>query len=517
MLSMPHRRIVYRSLAFWSIEWFALHVTSRWTKSKLNKVRFPIPEFHRELWRVTLEGEDMVIICPRNFAKSTVVSKILSLWLLVFELEPSILLISNKGLGEDIIGDIRRELEENKLIRYLWGQLVPVENKHDNKIEKWRQSQLQLLNGCEIKTLSKGQSIRGQRPTLILVDDPEENKDVKNPVKANEFSNWVFTSLYNALDEGGRMIVLGTIIGGNCFINRLKAESQERNFRVIEYPALLNFDETKIRLGELNGKPYYFFDSGIGQPLWPFRWSIEKLERMYNKIRHDAFMQEYMHVPLILNGSPVFDKKYTFKVLSPISEIERFEIFKSLTYQDEQGKEKKYNAYIGLDLADGGVDGDYNVIVIRNDKMELLAQLRIKIAQDILVEMLDKLIPYFDDVFIVPENNHGLVFINCAKQKDWFFKIYRKRTFDKITAKESEEIGFNTNVKTKPYIINELDQVLRLGNFEVSQVSKDEIQHYYYDEKGSANAIYPWHDDTVIAEAMCIQAVKHGVLAPLFS
>lgn len=518
------RRLYYRSLCFWDIEYFATRITPRWTAGKKSGVRYPVPPFHKELWSVCMEGDDVVVVVPRGFSKTSAVTKVLSLWFLLFQLEPSILVVSSQGLGEVIIGEIRKELEENKLIRFIWGQLVPVENKHTSKLEKWRQKELQLLNGTEIKTASKGQAIRGQRPTLIIIDDPEENKDVKNPIIAAEYFNWVFTTLHNALDESGRMLVLGTIISANCFINTLKQQAKERSFRVLEYPAILNFDETKIRKGQLNGDSHYFFDEGIGIPLFPGKWSIPKLEIKYNKIGHKAFMQEFMHIPLILNGSPVFDENYTYTIMKPIDTIKGFDIFRPLTWEtfNEAGEKildaegnpvlGRHVALVGIDFADGGADGDYSVITIRNEKFELLAQYRGKIAQDILAKMLDEILVYFDDAFIVPENNKGLVFINEAKQYEWFTKIYRQVVMDQVTNKQSEKVGFNTNAKTKPLIINEFDQLLRLGGWEVSSVEYEEILHYYHDEKGAMNAMSPWHDDTVISDALCVQAVNHGVI-----
>ena len=53
----------------------------------------------------------------------------------------------------------------------------------------------------ELKTITKNEPVRGRRPTLVLVDDPEENKDVKNPAVAQEFYNWVFTSVYPTISQ----------------------------------------------------------------------------------------------------------------------------------------------------------------------------------------------------------------------------------------------------------------------------------------------------------------------------
>lgn len=474
-----------------------------------------MPQFHKDLWKVSIEGGDIVIVCPRGFSKTTAISKILALWLLLFELEQSIIIISSKGLGENIIGDIRRELEENAMITNLWGQLVPIDTKQSDESKKWRQNELQLLSGVEVKTLTKGQAVRGQRPTLVILDDPEENKDVKNPVIAEEFFNWVFTSLYGALDDGGRMIVLGTIISASCFVNRLKSQALARSFMVFEFPAILGFD-WKI-WGETKD---WKKATAEAKSLWPQRWTLEKLKEKYEKLTEKPFMQEFMNIPYVVNGTPVFlQPKLT--VVEPVEIKGNWKIYKQLTetYVDAEGKtqiKKLYNGFVGIDVANGSQSGDYSVIKIRDEQMNLLAQYRGKVAQDILASELHAMIDYFNDVFIVPENNIALAFLNECKSYDWFTKIYRKTTFDTVLQKETEIIGWNTNVKTKILFITEYGKVLREG-LEVSEETHEEILHYYYDEKGGMNAISPYHDDTIIADALSIQAIKCGLRAPLLS
>lgn len=72
-------------------------------------------------------------------------------------------------------------------------------------------------------------------PTKLKVDDPQENKDVKDPKITDEFIDWFFTSVYNTLDPDSRCIVIGTVISENCFVNVL--EQQDRGFKTIKYPA----------------------------------------------------------------------------------------------------------------------------------------------------------------------------------------------------------------------------------------------------------------------------------------
>ena len=56
----------------------------------------------------------------------------------------------------------------------------------------------------------------------MIIDDPEENKDVKNKRIVEEFRDFVFTTVYNMMLPGGNMVVLGTIVGELCLVEHLR-------------------------------------------------------------------------------------------------------------------------------------------------------------------------------------------------------------------------------------------------------------------------------------------------------
>lgn len=489
-------QLTMQSVYWHSIDRFAADLLTRWTTDQDTKEKLDSADFHREAWQAILKREDLLMVVARNHGKSTAVSRIMILWLLLFKVHPSIILVASKGLGETIIGDIKRELEINDELRLIFGQLVPRESGAESS-QKWRQRLLQLGNGTQIQTLTKGEPVRGLRPTLILIDDPQERSDVKNPQVAAEFDNWVWTSLYPTLESGGVMVVLATLISPICFANKLKAQAAERKFRLLEYPAILNFNETEW----------------TGTPLWPQKWSMEKLKARYEKIGRREFMQEYQNQPAILNGAPVFDPAYKFKVMEPIETTkDGICFYRPLLDQSDPANVKKlYKGFLGIDLASGNIDGDYSVIQVRDVEHHLLAEYRGHCAQDRLAELTDIMVGYLEDYMIVPENNFGLAYLDACKKYKWHRKIYRQKTIDKVTNKTSDILGYNTNAKTKPLMINHLDQLFRLGDYEVSKEELDEILHFYYDEKGGMNALAPWHDDVLISNCLAVQGIKRGV------
>ena len=69
----------------------------------------------------------------RDHGKTTGVTKIEALWRVLYEYEASILIINSMGLGEKVIGDIRKELETNERINAIWGKLVPGQRDSINR------------------------------------------------------------------------------------------------------------------------------------------------------------------------------------------------------------------------------------------------------------------------------------------------------------------------------------------------------------------------------------------------
>lgn len=492
--SVEELKLIIRTKCFYDIEFFAQFITTRWTEDKQSGIKYGTPPFHKQLWALANARKDVVCIVPRGFAKTTAVSKIWVLWALLFEQEQSIMLIMSKGLGEEVVGDIRRELETNPLIRLLWGDVVPISNKDEKVNEKWRQRQLQLLNGTELKTVTKGEAIRGNRPTKIIIDDPQENKDVKNPILADEFYHWVFTSVYASLNaDGGSMVVLGTLIAENCFVNQLRVEADEKGFEVVEFPAIQAFKD-------------YGFD---GVLLWADRWPKEKLMNLCQKLGQKRFEQEFLNVPMILNGSPVYEEDTMMHVypIKPIFKKHGIDFYVP-TIRDKI-------AFIGVDIAGGGIDGDFSVVIGRDKDFNLLFQYRDKCKPEYLANtIVDFLMTECQQAFVVPErNNVGYAFITIASEKRWAPFIYQTKEVDAVTKSWTNKYGWNTTAAMKQVlIVSHREAIDSKERWNTSEVLRTEMTKFYHDTSASGmNAISPYHDDTIIADALSVQAVKYGM------
>ena len=507
VLSDDEWRLAVLSMGYWDDQFFAEFFVPNWTTDQETGVQYPIAPVHYEIWEAIDDLEDILLTVPRDHSKTTSV-KIKFLKRLLYLQERSILYIASKGLGEKFIGDVRRELEENELIHAVFGVLVPMLRRKEFKRQKWRQRHLELLNGTEIFTLTKGQSVRGSRPTLIGVDDPEEFSDVKNPVQANEFWQWFWTSLYNTLEPGGRMLAIGNVITENCFINRLRQEAAAKGVRVIDRSALM-LPKGIPRPHKEDDLEYYFEH---GKPLWPEKWSMEALRKRAKKIGEREFLLEYMNIPIPMHGTPVFDPKIEYEIMEPVNNPGENEIHYFVS--DEVLKTKV--GFLGIDLAKGTVTGDFQTITVRDAEHNLLAELRATKPQDIVAKDVDELVGKLANALIIPENNFGESFIQSCREYPWFPKLYRKVTTDRITNKRTDIVGFTTTEKSKRRMIDFAHKAYRENKTQVSQRLLLEIKKYYYDEQGGMNALVPYHDDLVISDALAFQGIDSGLNSTFF-
>ena len=287
------------------------------------------------------------------------------------------------------------------------------------------------------------------------------------------------------------------MLSENCFVNMLKQDADKKGFHLVEFKAIENFDHRQF----------------TGESLWPDRWSMSLLKERYETIGHDEFMQEFQNMPMPLGGSYVFRNKDQLIVIQPTKVTES-----SIAFFDGIRRDNKWEyVFIGGDFANGGVGNDYTSIIARNEFGQLLAEYRGWITQDRACDIFDEMIKHLvgeslERVSILPETNSALAFLMVAKTRSWYGRIKRKKVLDKTTQKYRDELGFTTTAKSKPLIIMVLQKQID-ENLEVSDLQRQEIDKFVYDESGAMNAMAPYHDDTVIANALSLFCITQGMPA----
>ena len=107
-------------------------------------------------------------------------------------------------------------------------------------------------------------------------------------------------------------------------------------------------------------------------------------------------------------------------------------------------------------------------------------------------------------------NNHGLTTLKSIVNHG-YYNVYYATTFDKVNNEMTKKLGWQTNRKTKPFMIDKLAEFVRefLVGIPSLTIIK-ELYTYVRDERGLTNAQQGCYDDCVIALAIAIQLFLEG-------
>lgn len=127
-------------------------------------------------------------------------------------------------------------------------------------------------------------------------------------------------------------------------------------------------------------------------------------------------------------------------------------------------KDGKYRYAAGADVAEGLAQGDFSEIrIIDREDSEVAITWHGHIDPDLFAEEIHKLWLFLnkDCSFAIEKNNHGLTVIKKC------FRLgvdqYFREAYSKGQDIPTQDLGFQTNVKTKPDMINDLNEWIREG------------------------------------------------------
>lgn len=248
-----------------------LHIFGRYFFPHLIKGHEEVPECHIDLTMEIGKRKNGAVIFPRGFAKTTW-EKIDTVHDCVYALEDVILYIgATMGDAGTHFESIKSELESNTLLRYVYGNLVP-----DQRIRgrKWNNRHFETVNGvnCLARGRRKGRgvNVKGKRPTKVVVDDAEDDEQVRNPKQRSKFHDWLYNVVFPSMDpDRGFIKMIGTNIHEQCEVLAFFKKHGGIFRRAIE----------------------------DGKPIWPARFGTERLNEIREKIGTRAFNRELMNNP----------------------------------------------------------------------------------------------------------------------------------------------------------------------------------------------------------------------------
>jgi len=248
-------------------------------------------DFHWEISDLAEEHDRLVIAAPRGHAKTTVLALAFVLFRAAVHREPYTLLVSDTAAqAEQRTSDLYAELLENDQLVATYPHLaLPDRRDYQERRVKRTTRDFITLGGIRFTAAGAGQSLRGikdrhQRPTLIIVDDLENDESVRTAEQRDKLKNWFLRTLSNLPGpEGARIIFIGSIIHREALLPWLLHKDRASVWQQRKYQAV----------------------TPSGEPLWPTVWPLERLEAKRTEIGNHAYASEFLNDPLP-EGSKIF-------------------------------------------------------------------------------------------------------------------------------------------------------------------------------------------------------------------
>jgi len=220
----------------------------------------PSPTFHRELDQIwhngvlkasfptsreesqtisRMKGSKSALAAPRGHAKSTNVTFKDTIHAVAYEYKHYILLLSDSSdQAEGFLSNIREEFEENEAIQEDFGDL-------SGKI--WRNNVLLTVTNIKIEAIGSGKKVRGRkhknwRPDLIILDDIENDENVRTPEQRKKLENWFYKAVSKAGDDYTDIVYIGTVLHYDALLMKIL---RNPGYMTIKYQAVISFAVNK--------------------------------------------------------------------------------------------------------------------------------------------------------------------------------------------------------------------------------------------------------------------------------
>ena len=177
-------------------------------------------------------------------------------------------------------------------------------------------------------------------------------------------------------------------------------------------------------------------------------------------------------------------------------------------------KPRKMGVYImGVDTASGSPGGDYSAFMIldatrRDSKdLQMVASFYERCPPSIFSKIVLQKAREYKALVVIETNSYGLSVVEEA-QSQHYPSLYRNTSFDKITNRWHNKVGYTTTTKSRPLMINRLYEYITRGWLSADCPRfKSEANRLQYNVRGKVEAAPGYHDDMAIATALALMGL----------
>ena len=210
---------------------------------------------HVEIMNLMFDPDpNVLVIAPRKIGKTPLICFSYPVKNILYHLEPYQVIVSETmDESRRHVQKITNALETNERVHHYFGNIVDRRNREVQK------ESVQFANGDWLRAKSYMSQIRGTSgdwtpPSLIIVDDPQSNKDVKTDRSLKDAMNWFEDEImysrarkwkhaeWDVIREG-KVRVLGTSLHPFCLVEQLFKDSR---FKHIRYGILMKDGQPDI-------------------------------------------------------------------------------------------------------------------------------------------------------------------------------------------------------------------------------------------------------------------------------
>ena len=192
-------------------------------------------------------GARIAVAAPRGHAKTSIVSTAYILWCICYGREPYIVMVSNTAdQAKDLLSHIKRELEGNTRLIDDFPEVC--ETAARSGPPRWRKDEIITKNEVKVTAIGVGGSIRGRkhrqhRPTLIVLDDIENETDVRSPDQRAHIAEWFNKAIAKLGAATTNIIVVGTILHYDALLPTLVDPTKSPGWHGLKYRAVISWAE----------------------------------------------------------------------------------------------------------------------------------------------------------------------------------------------------------------------------------------------------------------------------------
>ena len=270
------------------------------------------------------KSETDAIAAPRGEAKSTLVSQLFVLWCVVTGRKKyPVIVMDSIDQAYPMLEAIKAELEFNPRLQMDFPEV-------SGQGRVWQAGTIVTRNNAKLQVAGSGKKLRGlrhgpYRPDLCVLDDIENDEQVRNPDQRDKLQSWLTKTVLPLGGAGAKfdVVYIGTILHYDSVLNRTLANKLWRSAKfkaLLKWPDAMSlwerWEEALRNEGEASADDFYTEHRAAMEAGAQVSWAARPLLALM-KIRardgHDTFDSEYQNDPVAGDNAP-FAKVITFWV-----------------------------------------------------------------------------------------------------------------------------------------------------------------------------------------------------------